>query len=76
MTRAAPGADRAPGQRVGGDLAAIADGAAIGAVAAAIGEGKLPQWRARADSSRRIARSLGFRELGCQVSLRLLPGQL
>ncbi|HEY2308039.1 MAG TPA: GNAT family N-acetyltransferase [Streptosporangiaceae bacterium] len=49
---------------------------ASAAVAAAIGEGKLPQWRARPDSSRRIARSLGFRELGCQVSLRLLPGRL
>jgi RimJ/RimL family protein N-acetyltransferase len=49
---------------------------ASAAVAAAIGEGKLPQWRARPDSSRRIARSLGFRELGCQVSLRLLPGQM
>lgn len=49
--------------------------AASAAVAAAVGEGKLPQWRARLVGSRRIARSLGFRELGSQVSLRIPAGQ-
>jgi GNAT superfamily N-acetyltransferase len=45
--------------------------AASAAVAHAISEGKLPQWRARPDASRRVARGLGFRELGSQVSIRL-----
>jgi len=47
--------------------------AASAAVAHAIGEGRLPQWRARSQASRRIARALGFRELGSQVSVRLAP---
>ena len=49
----------------------LARAAASAAVAHAIGEGRLPQWRARPEASRRIARALGFRELGSQVSIRL-----
>jgi len=49
----------------------LARAAASAAVAHAIGEGRLPQWRARPQASRRIARVLGFRELGSQVSIRL-----
>jgi GNAT superfamily N-acetyltransferase len=45
--------------------------AASAAVAYAIAAGKLPQWRARPLASRRVARALGFRELGSQVSIRL-----
>lgn len=45
--------------------------AASAAVAHAIEEGRLPQWRARPQASRRVARALGFRELGFQVSIRL-----
>jgi RimJ/RimL family protein N-acetyltransferase len=44
---------------------------ATAAVAHAIHRGKLPQWRARPETSRRVARALGFRELGSQVSIRL-----
>lgn len=44
---------------------------ASGAVKHAIGEGLLPQWRARSESSRRIARTLGFQELGSQICIRL-----
>jgi RimJ/RimL family protein N-acetyltransferase len=59
----------------------LARAAASAAVAHAIAEGKLPQWRARPVASRRVARALGFRELGAQVSVRLaaadpaLPGR-
>jgi RimJ/RimL family protein N-acetyltransferase len=49
----------------------LARAAASSAVAHALEEGKLPQWRARPQESRRIARALGFRELGSQVSIRL-----
>ncbi len=49
----------------------LARAAASAAVAHALGEGKLPQWRARSRESRRIARAVGFRELGSQVSVRL-----
>ena len=49
----------------------LARAAASAAVAYAIGQGRLPQWRARSEESRRIARALGFRELGSQVSIRL-----
>jgi GNAT acetyltransferase len=42
---------------------------ASAAVTHALLRGKLPQWRAQALASRRIARSLGFRELGAQVSI-------
>ena len=44
--------------------------AASAAVAHAVEEGRLPQWRARPQASRRVARTLGFRELGFQVSIR------
>jgi RimJ/RimL family protein N-acetyltransferase len=49
----------------------LARAAASAAVAHAIEEGKLPQWRARPQESRRVARALGFRELGSQVSIQL-----
>lgn len=41
------------------------------ATTAALGAGLLPQWRARVEPSQRIARSLGYRELGSQLSVRL-----
>ncbi|WP_338014282.1 GNAT family N-acetyltransferase [Streptomyces sp. CB02009] len=41
------------------------------AVAHALAAGLLPQWRARPPASRRVAQSLGFRELGSQLSIRL-----
>lgn len=49
----------------------LARAAASAAVTHAIEEGRLPQWRARPPASRRVARTLGFRELGFQVSIRL-----
>ena len=49
----------------------LAQAAASAAVAHAIAEGRLPQWRARPQASRRVAHALGFRELGAQVSIRL-----
>ncbi len=51
----------------------LARAAASAAVAPAIGKGRLPQWRARPPESRRVARALGFRELGSQVSILLGP---
>ncbi|MFI9367025.1 GNAT family N-acetyltransferase [Kitasatospora sp. NPDC053057] len=42
-----------------------------GAVAHALAAGLLPQWRARVDASRRVALTLGFRELGAQLSVEL-----
>ncbi|WP_319018470.1 GNAT family N-acetyltransferase [Microbispora sitophila] len=42
---------------------------ASAAVADALADGLLPQWRARAEPSRRVARALGFRETGAQVSV-------
>jgi RimJ/RimL family protein N-acetyltransferase len=45
---------------------------ASAAVTHAIGAGKLPQWRARPEPSRRVARALGFREVGSQLSIRLI----
>jgi GNAT superfamily N-acetyltransferase len=48
----------------------LARAAASAAVAHAIAEGRLPQWRARPLASRRVARALGFRELGFQVCIR------
>lgn len=51
----------------------LARRAASAAVAHAIAAGRLPQWRARPEASRRVARTLGFRELGTQVSIRLAP---
>ncbi|MFI7105115.1 GNAT family N-acetyltransferase [Nonomuraea sp. NPDC050227] len=49
----------------------LARAVASAAVADALGAGLLPQWRARPEASRRVARALGFRELGSQVSLRV-----
>ena len=49
----------------------LARAAASAAVAHAIESQKLPQWRARPEASRRVARALGFRQLGSQVSIRL-----
>lgn len=46
---------------------------ASAAVADALADGLLPQWRARPEPSRRVARALGFRELGSQISLLLKP---
>jgi len=54
----------ARGRGLGGAVAAAA-------VAHALSQDKLPQWRARPQGSRRIAGRLGFRELGAQVSIRL-----
>lgn len=42
----------------------LARAAVSAAVAHAIEQGRLPQWRARPPASRRVARALGFRELG------------
>jgi GNAT superfamily N-acetyltransferase len=41
------------------------------AVADALREGLAPQWRARPVESRRVARALGFRELGAQLSFEV-----
>lgn len=49
----------------------LARAAASAAVAHALADGKLPQWRAHPMASRRVARALGFSELGFQVSIRL-----
>ncbi|MFH9970132.1 GNAT family N-acetyltransferase [Streptomyces mirabilis] len=49
---------------------------ASAAVAQALADGLLPQWRARPMASRNVARALGFRELGSQLSLRLNQGEL
>jgi hypothetical protein len=49
----------------------LARAAASAAVARAIADGRFPQWRARPMASRRVARALGFRELGLQVCVRL-----
>lgn len=47
---------------------------ATAAVTHAIHRGKLPQWRARTETSMAVARALGFRELGSQISIRLCGG--
>lgn len=49
----------------------LARAVASAAVAEALANRLLPQWRARPEPSRRLARRLGFRELGAQVSIRL-----
>jgi RimJ/RimL family protein N-acetyltransferase len=49
----------------------LAKAAASAAVASALADGRLAQWRARRDASRRVALALGFQELGAQVSFRL-----
>ncbi|MFC4901638.1 GNAT family N-acetyltransferase [Streptosporangium amethystogenes subsp. fukuiense] len=51
----------------------LARAVASAAVADALGNRLLPQWRARPEPSRRVARALGFRELGSQISVRLGP---
>lgn len=45
---------------------------AAAAIAHAIGEGLLPQWRARPEPSQALARSLRLTERGAQLSLRLV----
>jgi GNAT superfamily N-acetyltransferase len=45
---------------------------ASAAVRHALREGMLPQWRARLESSKRVAGALGFRELGAQLSIRVI----
>lgn len=49
----------------------LATAVAAAAVQHAMTDGLLPQWRARPEPSRRVARALGFRELGAQLSIRL-----
>ncbi|WBB51340.1 GNAT family N-acetyltransferase [Verrucosispora sp. WMMA2044] len=44
---------------------------AAAATADGLAKGLLPQWRARPAASRRVARALGFRELGAQLSVRV-----
>ena len=51
----------------------LARAVASAAVAHSLDSGLMPQWRARPEASRRVARALGFLELGSQLSLRLLP---
>jgi GNAT superfamily N-acetyltransferase len=53
----------------------LARAAASAAVTHAISAGKLPQWRARAPASRRVALALGFRELGSQASISIATAQ-
>jgi GNAT superfamily N-acetyltransferase len=47
---------------------------ASAAVAEALGAGLIPQWRARPEASRRVARAVGFREAGTQLGIRLGSG--
>lgn len=56
----------APGNRGRG----LARSTGSAAVAHALEAGLLPQWRARAPQSTRVAFALGFRELGAQLSVR------
>ncbi|MBF9132087.1 GNAT family N-acetyltransferase [Plantactinospora sp. S1510] len=51
----------------------LARAVATAAVTAALEADLLPQWRARPEASRRVARALGFSELGSQLSIRLEP---
>ncbi|CAL9352500.1 hypothetical protein SUDANB121_00507 [Nocardiopsis dassonvillei] len=46
---------------------------ASAATARALGEGLLPQWRARPSRSKAVAAGLGYRFLGAQLSVRLHP---
>ncbi|WP_245956735.1 GNAT family N-acetyltransferase [Nonomuraea fuscirosea] len=57
----------APGHR-GRGLARLV---ASAAVADALAKDLLSQWRARPEPSRRVARALGFRELGSQVNIHI-----
>ena len=49
----------------------LAGAVSSAAVTEALAAGLMPQWRARPAASRRVARALGFRELGGQLSIRL-----
>lgn len=49
-----------------------AETVARAAIQRAAAEGLLPQWRARVDASRQLAKKLGLTELGAQLGLR--PG--
>jgi GNAT superfamily N-acetyltransferase len=49
----------------------LAKQVAAAATADALEAGLLPQWRARPEPSRQVARALGFIELGAQLSVRL-----
>ncbi|MFD8009518.1 GNAT family N-acetyltransferase [Streptomyces sp. NPDC058955] len=60
----------APAER-GRGLARVTGSAAV---AHALAAGLLPQWRARPPASRRVAASLGFVELGFQLSVELSTG--
>ncbi|WP_433289367.1 GNAT family N-acetyltransferase [Micromonospora sp. CA-244673] len=53
----------------------LARAVASAAVAEALQNQLLPQWRARPEASRRLARRLGFHELGSQVSIRISARQ-
>ncbi|MGN9846441.1 GNAT family N-acetyltransferase [Nonomuraea sp. H19] len=57
----------APGHRGRGLARRVASAAA----ADAMENGLVPQWRARPEPSRRVARALGFREFGSQISILL-----
>lgn len=48
----------------------LARAVASAATAHALAAGRLPQWRARPEASRRVARAIGFRQLGSQLSVR------
>ncbi|MDV9187572.1 hypothetical protein R6L23_04935 [Streptomyces sp. SR27] len=54
-----------------GNAAIVTAPTASAAVARALEAGMMPQWRARTVESRAVARALGFRELGMQLSVRL-----
>ncbi|MFI7575923.1 GNAT family N-acetyltransferase [Micromonospora sp. NPDC049497] len=58
---------RAPNHRGRGLARAVASVAAADGVANHL----LPQWGARPEPSRRVARALGFRQLGAQLSIRI-----
>jgi len=58
----------APAQRGRGLARAVA-----AAINHALQSGLLPQWRARPEASRRVARALGLDELGSQLSIHLSP---
>ncbi|MEU5870592.1 GNAT family N-acetyltransferase [Glycomyces sp. NPDC047369] len=51
----------------------LAKRAAAAAVDHALAASLLPQWRARPEASRRVAKALGFRQLGAQLSFHLRP---
>jgi RimJ/RimL family protein N-acetyltransferase len=59
----------APDHRGRGFARAVASAA----VADGLANRLLPQWRARIEPSRRVARALGFRQLGSQLSARSMP---